>query len=336
MKKSISKLIQFILFPAIGIFIIYQLYKDQNAAEILNALRNDIDYKWIILSISLGLLSHISRALRWQMLIEPIEKKPGLINTFLAVMIGYLANLVFPRMGEVSRCGVISKYERMSFTRVVGTVVAERLSDLFILVLIMISVLALQFDLLGGFLSRTLKLESLTDVFISPLFYGIIALTGVSAMLVKRYSKQYRILMFLKDLMAKFTEGFSSIRKIKNKPLYIAHTLFIWFMYFLMIYVCFYSMPATSSLGINAGITILLTGSLGMIAPVQGGIGAWHFMVIATLKLYGVPAETGGVFALVVHAAQNLMIIIVGLLSFSALPILNRRKHEEAALVTNG
>ncbi len=336
MKKSISKLIQFILFPAIGIFIIYQLYKDQNAAEILNALRNDIDYKWIILSISLGLLSHISRAMRWQMLIEPIEKKPGLINTFLAVMIGYLANLVFPRMGEVSRCGVISKYERMSFTRVVGTVVAERLSDLFILVLIMISVLALQFDLLGGFLSRTLKLESLTDVFISPLFYGIIALTGVSAMLVKRYSKQYRILMFLKDLMAKFTEGFSSIRKIKNKPLYIAHTLFIWFMYFLMIYVCFYSMPATSSLGINAGITILLTGSLGMIAPVQGGIGAWHFMVIATLKLYGVPAETGGVFALVVHAAQNLMIIIVGLLSFSALPILNRRKHEEAALVTNG
>lgn len=336
MKKSISKLLQFILFPAIGIFIIYQLYKDQNAGEIIAVLRNDVDYKWIILSISLGVLSHISRAMRWQMLIEPIEKRPGFVNTFLAVMIGYLANLIFPRMGEVSRCGVLSKYERMSFTRVVGTVVAERLSDLFMLVLIMISVLALQFDLLGGFLSRTLKLESLSSIFLSPLFYGVLALLAVSVWLIKKYAKQYRSLMFLKNLMGKFTEGVSSVRKIKNKPLYLLHTVFIWLMYFLMIYVCFYSMPGTSFLGIDAGITILLTGSLGMIAPVQGGIGAWHFMVIATLKLYGVPAEVGGVFALVVHAAQNLMIIGLGLLAFSALPIINRKKHEEAVLVTNG
>ena len=326
MKKSISKVIQFILFPAIGLFIIYQLYKDQNAAEIAEALRNDVDYKWIALSIALGLLSHVSRALRWQMLIEPIEKKPGLVNTFCAVMTGYLANLVFPRMGEVSRCGVLSKYERLSFTRVVGTVVAERLTDLFMLILIMIAVLTLQFDFLGGFLLKTLKLDSVGEIFLSPLFYGLITLVGVSIFLVKRYAKQYRALMFLKNLMAKFTEGVSSIRKIENKPLFIFHTLFIWTMYFLMIYVCFYSMPATSSLGIDAGITILLTGSLGMIAPVQGGIGAWHFMVIATLKLYGIPSDEGGVFALLVHAAQNLMIIGAGLLAFGALPIINGTK----------
>jgi len=334
-KKSISKLVQFILFPAIGIFIIYQLYKDQNGAEIMAALRNDVDYKWIVLSISIGILSHISRAMRWQMLIEPIEKKPGLLNTFCAVMTGYLANLVFPRMGEVSRCGVLSKYERLSFTRVVGTVVAERLTDLLMLIIIMITVLAVQFDLLGGFLLRTLKLESLGEIFFEPLFYGIIVLMGLGLFLVKRYAKQYKALMFLKNLMAKFTEGLSSIRKIKNKPLFIFHTLFIWTMYFLMIYVCFYSMPATSGLGIDAGITILLTGSLGMIAPVQGGIGAWHFMVIATLKLYGIPGDEGGVFALVVHAAQNLMIIGAGLLAFGALPILNQKRNEKAALATN-
>ncbi|MCU4155132.1 flippase-like domain-containing protein [Carboxylicivirga sp. A043] len=335
MKKSISKVIQFILFPAIGLFIIYQLYKDQNAAEIAEALRNDVDYKWIALSIALGLLSHVSRALRWQMLIEPIEKKPGLVNTFCAVMTGYLANLVFPRMGEVSRCGVLSKYERLSFTRVVGTVVAERLTDLFMLILIMIAVLTLQFDFLGGFLLKTLKLDSVGEIFLSPLFYGLITLVGVSIFLVKRYAKQYRALMFLKNLMAKFTEGVSSIRKIENKPLFIFHTLFIWTMYFLMIYVCFYSMPATSSLGIDAGITILLTGSLGMIAPVQGGIGAWHFMVIATLKLYGIPSDEGGVFALLVHAAQNLMIIGAGLLAFGALPIINGTKNGKETLATN-
>jgi uncharacterized protein (TIRG00374 family) len=334
-KKSVSKLIQYILFPAIGIFIIYQLYKDQNGEEILSALRNDVDYSWIVFSICLGLLSHVSRALRWQMLIEPIEKKTGLINTFCAVMTGYLANLVFPRMGEVSRCGVLSKYERLSFTRVVGTVVAERLTDLIVLILIAIAVLTIQFDFLGGFLLKTLNLDSVSEIFMSPLFYGILLLIPVTLLLIKRYAKQYKALMFLKNLMVKFTEGVSSIKKIKNKPLFVFHTLFIWVMYFLMIYVCFFSMPSTSSLGINAGITILLTGSLGMIAPVQGGIGAWHFMVIATLKLYGVPAEEGGVFALVVHAAQNLMIIGAGLLAFGLLPVINRSNHEKAALATN-
>jgi len=328
-KKSVSKLLQFILFPAIGIFIIYQLYKDQNAEEIMSVLRNDMNFSWILLSIVLGLISHVSRALRWQMLIEPVEKKPGFTNTFLAVMIGYLANLVFPRMGEVSRCGVLSKYERLSFTRVVGTVVAERLTDLVVLVVIIIGVLTLQFDLLGGFLADTLNFDSLTEIFKSPLFYGLLALVIVSVFVIKRYSKQYQALMFLKNLMQKFSEGVSSIRKIKNKPLFIFHTLFIWTMYFLMIYVCFYSLPATSSLGVKAGITILLTGSLGMIAPVQGGIGAWHFMVIATLKLYGVPAEEGGIFALVVHAAQNLMIIVAGLIAFGLLPILNRKGYEQ-------
>ncbi|MCT4645446.1 MAG: flippase-like domain-containing protein [Carboxylicivirga sp.] len=335
MKKSVSKLIQYILFPAIGIFIIYQLYKDQNGEEILSALRNDVNYSWIVFSICLGLLSHVSRALRWQMLIEPIEKKTGLINTFCAVMTGYLANLVFPRMGEVSRCGVLSKYERLSFTRVVGTVVAERLTDLIVLILIAIAVLTIQFDFLGGFLLKTLNLDSVSEIFMSPLFYGILLLIPVTLLLIKRYAKQYKALMFLKNLMVKFTEGVSSIKKIKNKPLFVFHTLFIWVMYFLMIYVCFFSMPSTSSLGINAGITILLTGSLGMIAPVQGGIGAWHFMVIATLKLYGVPAEEGGVFALVVHAAQNLMIIGAGLLAFGLLPVINRSNHEKAALATN-
>ena len=335
MKKSVSKLIQYILFPAIGIFIIYQLYKDQNGEEILSALRNNVDYSWIVFSICLGLLSHVSRALRWQMLIEPIEKKTGLVNTFCAVMTGYLANLVFPRMGEVSRCGVLSKYERLSFTRVVGTVVAERLTDLIVLILIAIAVLTIQFDFLGGFLLKTLNLDSVSEIFMSPLFYGILLLIPVTLLLIKRYAKQYKALMFLKNLMVKFTEGVSSIKKIKNKPLFVFHTLFIWVMYFLMIYVCFFSMPSTSSLGINAGITILLTGSLGMIAPVQGGIGAWHFMVIATLKLYGVPAEEGGVFALVVHAAQNLMIIGAGLLAFGLLPVINRSNHEKAALATN-
>ncbi|MCU4162403.1 lysylphosphatidylglycerol synthase transmembrane domain-containing protein [Carboxylicivirga caseinilyticus] len=324
MKKQLSKLIQYILFPSIGLFIIWQLYKDQKADEILQVLKNDVDFKWIGLSVVLGLLSHLSRALRWQMLIEPVERKPRLSNTFWAVMTGYLANLVFPRMGEVSRCGVISKYEKMSFTRVVGTVVAERLSDLLMLVLITIVVLILQFDLFLELLQNNVNISGITSLFTSPIFYAILALIVICILVVFRFSSRLSFLSRLRNLWHKFYDGLQSYRKIKNVPAFIFHTLFIWTMYFLMIYVCFFSMNQTSGLTIDAGITILLTGSLGMLAPVQGGIGPWHFMVIATLKLYGIAADSAGVFALVVHAAQNTMIIVVGLIAFIVLPFINR------------
>ncbi len=329
MKKHLSKIIQYVVFPSIGLFILWQLYKDQKADEILQVLKNDVQFGWIGLSVFLGLLSHISRAMRWQMLITPVEKKPGLGNTFWSVMIGYLANLAFPRMGEVTRCGVLSKYEDMSFTRVVGTVVAERLSDLLMLLFVTLTVVILQFDLLEELLSNNLNMSGLTGLFRSPLFYAAIALMIISMTIIIRYSSQSAILLKVRQLWSKFSDGLGSFRKIKNVPLFIFHTLFIWVMYFLMIYVCFFSMDSTSGLNINAGITILLTGSLGMLAPVQGGIGPWHFMVIATLTLYGIDGETSGIFALVVHAAQNAMIIAVGLSSFLVLPVINRVSNAE-------
>ncbi|MCU4174087.1 lysylphosphatidylglycerol synthase transmembrane domain-containing protein [Carboxylicivirga sp. N1Y90] len=324
MKKLLSKTIQYVLFPVFGILIIWHLYKDQKADEIADVLRNDMNFFWVGLSIILGILSHVSRAMRWQLLLEPVEKKPRFNNTFWVVMTGYLANLVFPRMGEVSRCGVLSKYEKMSFTRVIGTVVAERLVDVFVLGLIALSVLVLQFDLITYFFGEYLNIDSFATVLSSPIFYGLLISIGIVIFVFFKFSDQLKMLKQVKSLWLKFADGLGSIRKIKNKPAFVFHTIFIWLMYFLMIYVCFFSMESTASLTIHAGITILLTGSLGMLAPVQGGIGPWHFMVIATLKLYGVDAHEAGIFALVVHAAQNAMIIVVGLLAFVMLPILNK------------
>lgn len=294
----------------------------------MQVLKNDMDFSWIGLSVLLGLLSHVSRALRWRMLIEPVERKPRFSNTFWAVMTGYLANLVFPRMGEVSRCGVISKYEKMSFTRVVGTVVVERLSDLLMLILITFVVLFLQFYLFLVLLKNNVNTSAITNLLTSPVFYAIVALLVVCVFVVIRYSSRIKFLRHVRNLWKKFSDGLGSFRKIKNVPAFIFHTLFIWTMYFLMIYVCFFSMDQTSVLTIDAGITILLTGSLGMLAPVQGGIGPWHFMVIATLKLYGISADAAGVFALVVHAAQNSMIIVVGLIAFLVLPFINKTADE--------
>lgn len=331
MKKTLSRILQFILFPALGLFIIWQLYKGQKVSDIVDVLQNDFNYNWIWFSMVLAVLSHLSRAMRWQMLLEPAEKKTRLSNTFWAVMTGYLANYALPRLGEVSRCGVLSKYEKISFTRVVGTVVAERLIDLLMLGLIVITVLAIQFDLLKDFLVRTLNIPDFKSIYTSPIPYLIILFIGAVTWCLRKYAHNIPLFNNLHTLTGKFLEGLVSIRKVKNRTLFIFHTLFIWTMYFLMIYVCFFSMEATSHLTLGAGITILFTGSLGMLAPVQGGIGPWHFMVIATLKLYGVPAEEASIFALVAHAAQTGMIIVTGLLAFIILPVINKSRNESKA-----
>jgi len=331
LKKILTRIIQFVLFPSLGLFIIWQLYKEQKISDILDILKNDLDYSWIWLSAILAVFSHLSRAMRWQMLIESAEKKPRLSNTFWAVMTGYLANYALPRLGEVSRCGVLSKYEKISFTRVVGTVVAERLIDLLMLMLIVITVFAIQFDFLKDFMFSTLNIQDVATLLKSPFPYIILGLLAIGLWILKRNIHKLSIFKQLKGLVAKFIEGLVSIRRVKNKPLFIFHTLFIWTMYFLMIYVCFFSMKETSHLTLGAGITILFTGSLGMLAPVQGGIGPWHFMVIATLKLYGIPADSANIFALIAHAAQTGMIIVTGLLAFIILPIINKPKHEASS-----
>jgi uncharacterized protein (TIRG00374 family) len=328
LKQRLSKLIQYILFPALGIAIIWWLFKDQEASSILEVVRNDVNYYWIGLSIVLGILSHISRAARWQQLIAATGEKTGLNNTYWSVMIGYFVNLMVPRMGEVSKCGVLSKYEKIPFTKVIGTVVAERLFDLIMLILISMAVFALQFDLLGDFLTRELDFGRVQSLLLSPIPWLFLIVTMVAIVLIYRNRSSFRVFKQFEGLWLKFKDGFTSIRRVENKTQFLAHTVFIWLMYFAMVYVCFFSLQATSHLTVETGLTILLTGSLGMLAPVQGGLGTWHAMVIATLALYNVDREMAGIFALVVHAAQNIMIIATGILGFIILPYVNRASNE--------
>jgi len=327
LKQWLTKFVQFILFPSLGIFIVWWLFRDQELSNILKILANDTNYYWILLSVAFGILSHISRAARWQQLIDATEGKAGFNNAFWAVMTGYFVNLLVPRMGEVSKCGVLSKYENLSFTKVVGTVVVERLFDLLMLVFIFIVVLTLQFDLLSEFLSSNVDVDKMQGAFSSPVTYIIIFTIIVLLYIVRRNRHSIKLFREFSALWLKFKDGFTSIRKVKNVPLFWFYTIFMWIMYFAMVYVCFFSFEATSQLGVLAGFTILLTGSLGMLVPVQGGLGTWHAMVIATLVLFGIDDNMAGIFALVVHGAQTLMIIITGLLAFVILPLTNSDKR---------
>ena len=292
----------------------------------MQVLTEEVHYGWILLSLVIGLLSHMSRTIRWQMLVEPMGKRPGFVNTFLAVMIGYLANLAIPRMGEVSRCVVLSRHENISFTGLVGTVVAERFLDIISLLLSLMLVFIFQYDIIASFVSNTMDFSNMQSSFSTPTPYLILFLILGSFWLFRHKIKSSRIFFKVQGLWGKFKEGFLSFKKVKHFGWFIFHSVVIFLFYFLMMYVCFFALPYTSHLTPMAGLLVFVFGTLGMLAPVQGGIGPWHFMVITALKAYGISLADAGIFALVVHGALNAMIVVAGFLSLLAIPLLNKKE----------
>lgn len=326
MKKIAFKFLKFLAFFAVGAFIFWLIYKDHNLDEIKSILKNDVGYFWIFISLAIGLLSHVSRTLRWGLMIEPIGHKPRFINTFLAVMVGYLMNMAIPRMGEISRCGVLSKHEKIPFTKLVGTVVAERLVDMISLLILLAVVIFSQFGKMLDFIKENPEIkEKVFIVFKSPyLIVGFILLFVLFYVFRKAF-KNTAIFKKIVEILKNFKEGFISIRSIKRKGWFYFHSIFIWVMYYFMLYTVFFSLDFTSNLGPIAGLTTFVMASFGMVAPVQGGIGPWHFMAREALFLYGIPKENGEIFALIAHTSMTGMIVFVGIISVLILPFINRR-----------
>lgn len=326
MKKIALKVLKFLAFFSLGAFIFWLIYKDQDMDRIKSVLKNDVNYFWIGASLLVGLLSHISRTLRWGLMIEPIGHKPRFINTFMAVMVGYLMNMAFPRMGEISRCGVLARYEKISFTKLIGTVVAERLVDMISLLILLGIVILSQFGKMIHFVQQNPEIkEKFSAVFSSPyLIIGVIILV----ILFLVFRKTFKHTSFFKkiiEILNNFKEGFISIHRIKRKGWFYFHSVFIWAMYYIMLYLIFFAFDFTRDLNPIAGLTTFVMASFGMVAPVQGGIGAWHFMAKEALSLYGVANENGIIFAFVAHGSMTIMIIIIGIISMLALPFVNRR-----------
>jgi len=326
LKNTIVKILKFLVFFTLGIFIFWLIYKDQDIDRIKSVLKNEVNYLWVVISLIIGLISHISRTMRWGLMIEPISHKPRFINTFLAVMVGYLMNLALPRMGEISRCGVLSRYEKISFSKLFGTVVAERLIDVISLLILLLVVIVTQFGQMLRFIEKNPEISNkITSVTQSPWLIGGLILVVLMAYLFRNTFKESVIFKRIMALLRNFREGFVSIKNIRKKGWFWFHSAFIWVCYYMMLYVIFFAFDFTSVLSPFAGLTTFVLASFGMVAPVQGGIGAYHFMATEGLALYGVPHENGVIFAFVAHSSSMVMIILVGLLSLLALPFINRR-----------
>jgi uncharacterized protein (TIRG00374 family) len=327
---GVSNIIKFILFLGLGILIIWLSLKGLTATEkdeIIKAFRT-ANYNWVILSVLLGILSHILRSLRWIMLIEPMGYKPRLKNTFFAVMIGYSANMAFPRLGEVTRCGILNRYENIPFNKSFGTVITERALDLVIFFLLFLVMIFTQVGTIRDYLDVNVYPKLVARFGDIP--YARILLLSASGFLLillsfyfifRKRLRQFSLYQKTKQLFLGFWEGFRSLIRIRRPVLFIFYSLAIWALYYMMLYTCFFCFPETSHLNLGAGLSALILGSIGiMITP--GGIGLYPAIVQETMMLYGTSLVTGLALGWIAWTAQTAMIIILGssslmLLSFS-------------------
>ncbi len=328
MNKTLKNIIQFIVFITIGIFIFWLVYRNINIKDIVVEIKK---FNFLIISISLifGILSHYVRAIRWKLIVEPLGYKPRTINSFFAVLIGYLANFAVPRMGEVTRCGVLSKYEKIPFSNAIGTVVVERILDLLMSLFIFFIALLLQFGEIKEFFIKHKILDNLSFNIYNIkfiVFVLIVILSTIILFSLRDRIKQNRIIQKIYNFIKGIIDGIKSIKNIERKWLFIFYTLLIWVLYILTFYVCFYAYEPTSNLSFLVVITVFSMANFGTIAPVQGGIGPWHFMVIQTLLIYSVSELNGQAFAFVVHTTQTVMLIILGFISLAMVPLFNKVK----------
>ena len=326
-KKIFKKVLQMVFPLLLGAFILVWVYRDFNFQRVGEVLTGGMDYGWILLSLVFGVFANLFRGWRWKLALEPLGEYPKTSHCVYAIFISYASNLVIPRVGEVTRCGVLSKYDGVSFSQSLGTVVSERMIDTLCVGLITGGVLLSQMPVFATFFAETgTNVGRYAEVLTSAHFYLII-LCGL-AILVLGFFLIRNIALFakLKGILQNIWRGIIALKDIRQIPLYIIYTFGIWVCYFLEFYLAFYAFSFSAHLGLSAGLVMFVVGTLAVIVPTPNGAGPWHFAVMTMMMLYGVGKEDAGIFALLVHGIQTFLLILLGIYGLSALPFTNKLK----------
>jgi uncharacterized protein (TIRG00374 family) len=313
---DIKKILKIVLPLAFGGFLVWYSLSDISL-EILGQYFKEANYTWILLGLFFGILSHLSRAYRWKFMLEPLGFKPKITNSILAVLVGYLVNLALPRAGEISRATVMSNYEKIPFEKGFGTIVAERIADLIMMLIIIVLTLFVQFDFIYELLTKNFN----------PIKIGI----GIPVLIIGFFIFRFLVnkatsgfLLKIKTFVAGLIEGVTSIFKMKNKWAFIFHTIFIWAMYIAMFWA---TIPAIEGLEVPFGGVLIgfIAGGFA-IAATNGGIGLYPIAVASALALFDISTETATAFGWIMWSAQTAMIVVFGGLAFLFLPVYNKNR----------
>lgn len=308
MSKQIFQLLKVVLSIGLAIVLLFFVFKNVSWAAFWNQAKS-VDYTWVVLSILLSIVAYMARAYRWNILLEPLGYQLRTQRTTLAVLIGYLANLALPRLGEITRCGVLNRNDQVPMSVGLGSVVTERLVDFLTLLLLIAISLIIESDRLIGFLTKAYS-DLHIPVYVLFILVGL-GLAGAVGMYII-----YRISLKSEGKIATLIQGFiSGILSLKNiqRPVgFLVSTLVLWVVYYLMSYIIIFSLPETSHLGIGVGFMLLVTGGIALSLPVQSGFGTYHGMISGMLLLYGVNEASGLFLATLLHTSQIVAVAIFG------------------------
>lgn len=347
MKKTFINILKFLAFLSVGLVILYLVFQNQNEAYIaecalkgiaeedcslIQKILNDFasaNYFWLGLILVSFLVSNVSRAIRWNMLMNQLDYKPKFINSFLTIMLGYFANLGLPRMGEVVRPATLSRYEGIPLEQVMGTVVVDRAIDVISILIVTALALFLQFDTLWTFLAENNSLqEKLSNA--TPLLASLAVLGMLGLGLIYFFwdkLMQSKFFQKIHTILLGFVDGIKTIARLDRPFLFVLHSINIWLMYYLMTYFCFLSFAPTAELSPVIALVVFVFGGWGIVIPSPGGMGTYHFLATTALGFYGVSGDDGfswsNISFFTIQLGCN---VSVGLLALLLLPIINKKE----------
>lgn len=336
-SKTFNDILKVVFSLLLGGVILYWMYRDFDFKNVSRVLLHEMDWTWMLLSFPFGILAQMFRGWRWQMSLNPIGEYPRASTSINSIFLSYAVSLVVPRIGEFARCGVLKRYDGVSFTKALGTVVTERIIDSLLVLAITLLTLFFQLRVFDRFFSRTgTNIEIMLDRF-STTGYVVTAVCAVAVLILLWYLlRRFSIYNKVKCTISGLMQGVFSLRGVKNMPLYVLFTLGIWVSYFLHYYLTFFCFEATSGLGMACALVTFIVGSIAVIVPTPNGAGPWHFAVKTMLILYGVGETDALYFVLIVHSVQTLLVILLGIYAWMALAFTKKRKRgTEAVTVGN-
>ena len=319
-KKTLKKAINIAIPFVLGGGILWWMYRDTDFHAMEEMLWHEMDWGWMLFSLVFGVTAQLFRGIRWKQTLEPLDEHPRIMDCIHAVFISYASSLIIPRSGELSRCGVLARYDGTSFMKSLGTVVTERVIDSLLILFITLVVILSQVTIFSSFFDQTgtnlgdiLRGFTTTGYIVTAIC--LVITLGFLWILMKRFTFMEK----LKDMVNKLKEGILSLRGVQNKGLFGFYTLAIWVSYFLHYWITFQCFDFTANLSFTVAIVSFIVGSISVIVPTPNGAGPWHFAVKTILVLYGLVDTDAVTFVLIVHTIQTALVPLLGVFSLVAL-----------------
>ena len=310
----------------LGGAILYWMYRGFDFKQVEHVLLHEMNWTWMLLSFPFGILAQLFRGWRWKQTLEPVDEHPRTKVCVNSIFLSYALSLVIPRVGEFARCGVLKRWDNVSFPKSLGTVVTERAIDSLLVLLIAALVFLMQIPVFLNFFNTTgTSLDSIFSQF-SSTGYLVCAICGVAVLTLLHFLlKKLSIYNKVKATLGGLWQGIISLKGVSNVPLFTLFTLGIWLSYFLHYFLTFQCFESTSHLGVTCGLVTFIVGSIAVIVPTPNGAGPWHFAVKTMLILYGIQSNDALFFVLIVHSIQTLLVVLLGIYAWMVLAFTKKR-----------